>query len=64
MFEIVDTAVSYERELITCSFGQDFFKGKGSSLQLTCNAHTVFLLCMAIFNYDQKTCGVYLIAVL
>ena len=47
MFDIVDSAFSYERELIVCSFLQDFSKGKGSSLQLICNAHTVFLLCDA-----------------
>ena len=47
MFDIVDTAFSYERELIVCSFLQDFSKGKGSSPQLICNAHTVFLLCGA-----------------
>ena len=45
MFDIVDTAFSYERELITCSFLQDFSKGKGSSLQLICNTHTAFLFC-------------------
>ena len=44
MFDIVDTAFSYERELIVCSFLQDFSKGKGSSLRLICNAHTAFLL--------------------
>ena len=47
MFDIVDTAFSYERELIVCSFLQDFSKGKGSTLQLIYNAHTVFLLCGA-----------------
>ena len=44
MFVIVDTVLSYERELIECSFLQDFSKGKGNSLQLICNAHTAFLL--------------------
>ena len=47
MFDIVDTALSYERELTVCSFLQDFSKGKGNSLQLICNAHTAFLLCGA-----------------
>ena len=47
MLDIVDrpTTISYERELIICSFLLDFSKGKGSSLQLICNAHTAFLLC-------------------
>ena len=31
--------------MIVCSFLQDFFKEKGSRLQLICDAHTVFLLC-------------------
>ena len=47
MFDIVDTALSYERELIVCSFLQDFSKGKGSSMQLVFNAHIAFLLCEA-----------------
>ena len=46
-FDIVDTAFNYETELVVRSFLQDFGKGKGSSLQLICNAHTVFLLCGA-----------------
>ena len=46
-FDIVDTAFSCERELIVCSFPQDFFKGKGSRLQLIFNEHTAFLLCGA-----------------
>ena len=44
MFDIVDTALSYERELIVCSFLQGFSRGKGSSLQLICNAHTAFFI--------------------
>ena len=44
MFDIVDTVFSYKRELITWSFLQDFSKGKASSLQFICNAHTAFLL--------------------
>ena len=44
MFDVVDTAFNYERELIFCLFLQDFSKGKGSSLQLIYNAHTAFLL--------------------
>ena len=39
MFDRVYTAFSYKRELIVYSFLQDLYKGKGSSLQLTCNAH-------------------------
>ena len=39
MFDIVDTAFSYEREVIVCSFPQDFSKVNGSSLQLICNMH-------------------------
>ena len=45
MFDTVDTAFSYEVELIVHSFLQDFSKAKGSRLQLICNAHTAFLLC-------------------
>ena len=41
-FDIVDTAFSCERELMVCSFLQDFSKGKGSSLRLICNANTAF----------------------
>ena len=44
MFDIVDTVFSYEGELIVCSFLQDFSKGKGSTLQLIYNAHTVVVL--------------------
>ena len=45
MVNIVHTAFSYERELIICLFLQDFSKGKGSSVQLICNAHNcVFTL--------------------
>ena len=44
MFDMVDTAFSYEREMIVSSFLLDFSKRKGSSLQLICNAHTEFLL--------------------
>ena len=47
MFHIVDTAFSYERELIVCSFLLDFYKGKGGSLQSIFNAHTAFLFCGA-----------------
>ena len=32
MFNIVDTAYSYGRESIVCSFLLDFYTGKGSSL--------------------------------
>ena len=45
MLDIVDTYFSCERELIVCSFLQDFSKGKGSSLQVICYAHAVFLPC-------------------
>ena len=47
IFETVDTTFGYERELIVCSFLQDFSKGKGSKLELIGNAHTAFLLCGA-----------------
>ena len=62
MFDIVDTAFSYERELIVCLFLQDFSKEKGSSLQLICNAHTAFLLCEADLGINQladnhENCG-------
>ena len=33
MFDIEDTVLNYEKELIVCLFLQDFLKGKGSSLQ-------------------------------
>ena len=46
-YDIVDTAFSYEIELIVCSFLPDYSKGKGSSVQLICNAHASFLLCGA-----------------
>ena len=39
MFDIVHTALSNERELIVCSFQQDFSKGEESCLQLIRNAH-------------------------
>ena len=45
MFDKVNTVFSYERELIVCSFLQDYAKGKEGSLQLICNAHTAFLIC-------------------
>ena len=50
MLDTVDTVFSYEGELIVCSFLPAFSKGKGNSLQLICNAHTVFLLCGAEFT--------------
>ena len=42
MFDIVNAAFSYERELIVCSILYEFNKGKGSSLQLISNAYTAF----------------------
>ena len=42
----IDTACSYKRELIICLFLKGFSKGKGSSVQLICYAHTAFLLCV------------------
>ena len=42
MLDIVDAAFSYEKELIACSFLQNFSMGKGSSFGLICNAHTAF----------------------
>ena len=47
MFDVVDTAISYKRELVVCSFLWDSAKGKGCTLQLTCKAHTALLLCGA-----------------
>ena len=47
MSDIVDTAFSYDRKLIVCSFLQDISMGKGSSLQLIFNTLTAFLLCGA-----------------
>ena len=55
MFDRIDTAFSYEREFIICSFLQYFSKGKESSLLSNCNAHTAFsfvrqyLLCRSPF---------------
>ena len=54
VLSIVDTAFSNESELISYSFLQDFSKGKGSSMQLICNAHTAFLLWRAVFTSSQK----------
>ena len=56
-FDIVDTALSYGRELIVCSFLQDFSTGKQSNLQLMCNAHTAFLL----FGADWKQLEILMI---
>ena len=53
MFDIVDTAFSYEGKLIVCSFLQDIPKGKGSNLQLIYNAHTAFLLCGTVMTYQH-----------
>ena len=50
-FDIADTALGYERELIVYSFLQDFSKGKGSDLPLICNAQTAFLLSEAVGFY-------------
>ena len=48
MIDIVDTAFSYKRGLIVCSFRgsflQDFSKVKGSTLELIWNTHTAFIL--------------------
>ena len=59
MLDIVDTPFGYERELIVCLFLQDFFKVKGSSLQVICNAHRAFLLCGAEMCACEKgnTCN-------
>ena len=55
MFGIIDTALSYERELIICTFLQDFSKGKGSSLPLTCNTtYCVFTLWGRTFDMFLK----------
>ena len=53
MIDIVDTAFNYERDLIICSFLQDFSKVKGSSVQLICNAHTAFILCGAVLHIQH-----------
>ena len=55
MFDIVDTAFCYERGLIVCSFLHDLSKGKGSTLQLICNAHTVFCRADSFGSWDQYT---------
>ena len=47
MFDIAGTAFICERDLTVSSFLQDFTKGRGSSLQLICNARSVVLLCGA-----------------
>ena len=42
IFDLVDTALSNERELIVYSFLLDFSKGEGSSVQfLFCNAFDI-----------------------
>ena len=43
MFDMTDTAFSYEREFIVCSFLQDFSEGIGSSLQLMHMLHFYFV---------------------
>ena len=53
MFDIVNTASSYEREVI-CSFLQDFFQRKRSSLQLICKAHSALLLVGQSFGNISK----------
>ena len=35
MFDIVDAVLSYDRELVVCSFRQDSSKAKGSSCNLS-----------------------------
>ena len=55
MLCIVDTALSYERELIVWLFQQDFSKGKGSNLQLICGAHTSFSLFGADMTFHYAT---------
>ena len=40
MFDMVDTAFSYEKEWIICSFLQEFSNGKGSS----CNSSATHIL--------------------
>ena len=44
MFNVVDTAFRYGRELIVCLFCQEFFKVKESSVHVILNADTAFLL--------------------
>ena len=54
-----DTAFSYERALIVCSFVQDFYKGKGNNLQFIYDAHIAFLFwwadIMAIMQHFRKS---------
>ena len=48
MFDMIDTGLSYERELVICSYLQDFSEGKRGSLEIICDiAHIAFLLCGA-----------------
>ena len=54
MFNKVDTAFSYEIELIVCSFLQDFSMGMGSSLQSICNAHTAFFTLFTDWFLQEK----------
>ena len=69
VFDIVDIVLSYERELIVCLILYDLSKGKGSSLQLICNAHTAFLLCRAvlrsviIYEYHYRTLLLRLVSI-
>ena len=53
MFDIVDTAFIHERDLVVCSFLQDFSNGKESSLQLIFYANNTFLLYGADLVYDK-----------
>ena len=48
IFDMVDTAFSYCRALIVCYFLQESSKVKESTLHVICNAHTAFLLCLAV----------------
>ena len=60
MFCIADAAFSYERELIVCSYLQNFCKGKGSRLQFICIAHTagriLFVDIKSLQNLETEFC--------
>ena len=62
IFDIVDTAFNYERELIVCPFLLDFSKEKESRLQLICNAHTAFLLYGAESYGNLKKCDLFFLS--
>ena len=54
MFDIIVDRSLVMKENWSCTRSARFFKGKGSSLQLICNAHTAFLLCWAALSKWDK----------